>query len=138
MVPVLSIALVLLVITILALNPKKQYADARNTTRNHDIALIADAIASYTNDYGKGLFYRIPTTGSIEICGDALTKNCDNLLDISRLLGTYLQVVPLDPNVESDGFTPNSRYFVERAGNHITVTAPDTEPIGSEDISYSR
>jgi type II secretory pathway pseudopilin PulG len=141
-VPVLSLAVALLTFTILALAPSKQYGGARNTTRKHDLALIADAIISYTNDNDRGLFLRIPTDNLIEICGDSFTGACDGLLNINALVGTHLQAIPIDPGLsdedDPDGIHEHSRYFIVRSGNRITISAPDTEPLGLPDITISR
>ena len=136
-VPVLSIVAFLATVVILALNPAKQYQEARNVIREQDVTLIADAIASYTKDYGTSLFYSIPTATSKEICGDTSpTRVCLGLLDLNTLNGTYLDGVPTDPLVDKGSV--KSGYFVIRSGSRFTVSAPNTEPAGAEDLSVTR
>ena len=140
-VPVLTVATLLLLITILAINPGKQFRDARNKVRFNDIAFIADVITQYTHDNGRGLLLQIPMSPSspVEVCADVATGSCTGLLDLTPAVGLYIHEVPIDPEKSDDADNEHSRYFVIRERNsRITVSAPDTEPLGSEDVSVTR
>ncbi|MBT3835520.1 type II secretion system protein [Candidatus Peribacteria bacterium] len=138
-VPVLMIAVMLLIIVLFALNPAEWFAEARNTTRKHDISLIADAIIEYSRDNDLFLLYTIPTSpdSSQEICGDALTGSCTGLFDINRIVGTYMVSVPIDPkSKDGDSSNEHSRYFIIRNKQRFTISAVDAEL--DETIEVSR
>lgn len=138
--PVLIIVAMLATIVLVSLNPVKQFREARNAQRRGDIAYIADAIVERTRDDAtRALFLRIPTGAAIEICGDALTGSCTDLLDIRELVDDYLLDIPLDPLSEDpDIINEHTRYFIIRTDQRFTVSTSDAEPAGEEVISVSR
>jgi len=129
-------------IVILALNPKKQFEKMRNEQRRGDVAHLADAISSYSREKNSELLLSIPQSPAspIEICGDSTPGGCTGLLDLRVLIPVYLDELPLDPLAsDPDTFIENSRYFISRSSSdRITVSAYDTEPVGSEDIAVTR
>ena len=138
--PVVVVIAVLAVIVLIALNPKKQFEEIRNATRRQDVALLADAVASYAQVAGAGgsFLQSIPLSAT-EICGDTVTGSCTNLFSIAVLLPKYLEEAPMDP-LSKDTDVPNehSRYFIARSTeNRITVSAPDREG-GIPEISVTR
>jgi prepilin-type N-terminal cleavage/methylation domain-containing protein len=138
-VPVLTIVAFLATIVILSLNPKKQFLEARNSARKNDIAHIADAIAEYSRDKSTDLLMSIPTGSAQELCADLLTGSCSLMVNLRDLYDLYLEDVPVDPLSEDpDSINEHSRYFIIRRGNRITISAPDTEPAGAEDLTVSR
>jgi type II secretory pathway pseudopilin PulG len=142
LIPTLTVVAFMLTIVILAINPFKQFQKVRNTSRKHDVSQIADAIVEHSRDNGRSLILNIPREPAVavEICGDIETGSCTNLLDLSPLIGTYLDEVPIDPrSSDPDRFNEHSRYFIVRTqSEHIVVSAPDTEPEGDEDIAVTR
>ena len=125
--PVVSVLAVLLLIILIALRPVANVQKSRNEVRRMDLVHIADAVAEYSRDEGMEILALIPTApSSVEICGDSKTGSCTSLLNLTALLGTYLQEVPVDPKATDD---EHSRYFVERlSSGHLRYTAPDREP----------
>ena len=99
-----------------------------------------DLLVSATrDDQNRLLFQRIPTASSIEICGDYRTGSCVNLFDVRELVENYILDVPVDPLSEDpDIINEHSRYFIIRTSQRFTITAPDTEPVGSEDLDVTR
>lgn len=136
---VLTIAIIVLLIVILYLNPALWFQTARNTHRQQDITFIADALIENAQDNGQSFLWNLPVPpdSAIEICGDALTGSCTNLLNLAPLIGIYIDTVPIDPNSEdSDAHNEHSRYFVIRdANNRITVSAPDAEDGATIEVS---
>jgi prepilin-type N-terminal cleavage/methylation domain-containing protein len=138
----IGVAGILLAVVLFSLNPIKLLEEARNTKRKSHVALLVSAIADHAKEEGQDLLFSIPLApaSAIEICGDVKTGSCTSMLDMSALIGTYLVEVPIDPTVEDDDtYKEHSRYFAVRSSqNRITVSAPDTEPLGVEDIVASR
>ena len=140
---VIGILAVLLAITLIAINPAKQFAQANDTKRRSDVNAILNAINQYAAD-NKGV---LPTgitataavigdgVGQVNICGDLVTK--------------YLAALPVDPTDGTDGTTVgnasdcsagyNTAYEVSQSAtdNRVTITAPGVETVG-ETISVTR
>jgi len=141
---VIAILTVLFALTIVAVNPVRQFAQADNTQRRSDINALLNGIYQYAADNRGSLPVFInssstqqigSSTGSCVVtCGATTTvATCLNL-DPS-LVPTYLSAIPRDPDQASASTT---RYAVTRSssGNRITITACDSEL--SETISITR
>ena len=139
--PVLSVLAALALIVLIALNPKKQFQEARNIKRRTDIAQLADVVASHAREEGRGLLLQAPlTTGTgIEICGDTVTGSCANLLNMGNLRPTFITTIPIDPtSTDPDIHNEHTRYFLKRtAGGGFTLSAPNAEPVGTVVIEIS-
>jgi len=140
---VVGIISILAGITIIAINPGKQLADARNAQRRSDIRAISEAIYQYIlNNPGTGI---IDFTGesiisceidstSAEICsvpneGDGCYAEAN---DYSRLTDNalYLTTIPSDPTGAGQGdYEDNGTgYFAsQEVAGRITVCAPYAE-----------
>ena len=145
---VIGILAVLLAITLIAINPAKQFSQANNTKRRSDVNAILNAIDQYAAD-NKGA---LPTGLTAAACTSAApcTLSDDAAvaghLDIcSALVTKYLAALPVDPltnngtPVTDCTTTYNTNYTVYQASggdNRITVTAPAAE-LG-ETISVTR
>ena len=139
--PVLSVLAALALIVLLAINPKKQFQEARNIKRRTDITQLADVFASHAREEGRALLLQAPlTTGSgIEICGDTVTGSCANLLPIGHLRPTFITTIPIDPtSTDPDIHNEHTRYFLKRtSGKGFTISAPNAEPVGTTVIEVS-
>ncbi len=143
---VIGIFSVLLAITLVALNPARQFAQANNTKRGSDTQAILNAIGQYSVQNSGNLPEGSGTNGGMILLSDCtvgspcLISNDAAVLtpkiDLCGVLITdYLAELPIDP-VSGEG-TPtgscitdyNTGYFVYQAAssNRITVLAPDTE-----------
>lgn len=123
---VIGIIAILASIVIVAINPKKQLGDARDTQRRADVNTILNAISQYTVDNKGNLPTCIDTTPT-EIC-QTDAASCANLCDLSVLTnsGTYLVKMPVDPQVNAG--TGGTHYQVFRNANgRITVQAQAPE-----------
>jgi prepilin-type N-terminal cleavage/methylation domain-containing protein len=124
---VIGILAVLLAITLIAINPAKQFAQANNTKRSSDVNAILNGVGQYAAD-NKGV---IPT---------GITTSAQNIADTgadicAELITTYLAALPVDPLLNNG--TPvtncaaayNTNYTIVRSAsdNRITVTAPAAE-----------
>lgn len=120
-------------VVILAINPKRQLAQARNAQRQSNLQAILNAVYQYTIDKG-GLPSAIPTgsANAKQICQfsvDAATCAVAPIsgINLQLLSGSYLTAMPSDPTVTTTG--TGSRYIIYRSAtdSRIVVTAPAAE-----------
>jgi type IV pilus assembly protein PilA len=145
---VIGILAILLAITLVALNPAKQFAQSNNTKRRSDVNAILNAIHQYSADH-KGLLtgLGIPTEAVAGAgCADANTANvADTGVDLcTAIVPEYMAALPVDPQTNNGapvtdctvaydtGYTVISSVSNQR----ITVCAPDAEL--NEAISVTR
>ena len=120
---VIGILAVLLAITLVAINPQKQFQQANNTQRQSDVNAILNGINQYAVDQ-KGQLpagitavpQMIASTGGVDLC--------------TILVPEYLAAMPSDP--VNGTFTScadyNTGYQVATSGNNrISVIAPGAE-----------
>lgn len=139
---VIGILAILLSITLIAINPARQFGNANNTKRRSAVTQILNAIGAYQAENGGIL----PTSVSgltvdtaTNISGTAMATLCDDLLP------EYIPALPVEPSdnlpdiVQADcaAGTWDTGYQIERdATNRLTVSAPTTD--NNEIISVSR
>lgn len=130
---VVALIAILAAITIIAINPAKNFADARNATRNADVTTILNAMSQYIADAGAfgadasgaTVIPTCPTT--VEIGTTAANYDIN---DGGRLVPTYIVAVPFDPQGGTAGDTGYSvcqsaagRYQVSAVGeNSATIS----------------
>ncbi len=137
---VIGILAVLLSVTLIAINPARQFAQANNTKRRSDVSGILNAINQYMADK-KGV---VPPGGIAATDKDI--SNVAGQADICASLVTqYLAALPVDPktnngasitNCAAVGYTTHYHVTQSVADNRITVSAPDAELL--EVISVTR
>jgi len=143
---VIGILAILLAITLIAINPARQFSQANDTKRTSDVNAILNAVNQYMAD-NKGA---MPTGLSVADCPSTapctLAKATDmtEKLDIcSILITSYLAAIPVDPltndgqqvTVCADDYDTNYQIYVG-ANDRITVLAPAAEIASS--ISVTR
>ncbi len=137
---VIGIIAILAAIVIIAINPAKQFAQARNTQRESNINSILNAIGQDVAD-NKGMFN---CAGSNTLPINTTTIGIDNGaagtgLNLSCLAPTYVPAFPTDP---SGPAAPITGYTVAvNAVGRVTVCAPlAAEPAipGSTSICVTR
>jgi type IV pilus assembly protein PilA len=138
---VIGILAVLLAITLIAINPARQFSQANNTKRSSDVNAILNAIDQYAADNKGALPGTIPETAAV-IGSDTVNGQVDIC---AALVTQYLAALPVDP-LTNNG-TPatvctaayNTNYTVVKstADNRVTVAAPATE-LGITPISVTR
>lgn len=128
----IAIIAILAGIVIIAINPAKQLADARNAQRRTDVNTILNAVYQYAIDNNGDLPSEISTTQT-EICRTDAT--CTGLIDLSVLTTDeeYLVSMPYDPN----GYSTNGAgYEIEKSSNgRVTVYAPDAEQSATIEVT---
>ncbi len=122
---VIGIIAILASIVIVAINPAKQFAQARNAQREAAVSTILNAIGQRVAD-NKGVFAGIFGAYTCPTIPDGSTNigTGDGLIDLSCLTPTYIPTgIPVDPN---GGTAVNTRYdvAVDAAGRY-TVCADD-------------
>lgn len=132
---VIGIIAILAAIVIIAINPAKQFAQARNTQRTANVNAILNGIGQYIAD-NKGILPAEITTSTQDISSGGADL-------CSLLVPTYLPALVVDPIVDPDGAsttldqgeaipeascggTYNTGYTVEKDSNQrISVCAPN-------------
>ena len=132
---VIGILGVLLAITLVAINPSKQFQQANNTKRRSDVNAILSAVGQYIVE-NKG---QLPT--GITTTVQTITNTAANLC--SLLVPTYIAALPVDPltnggnPVTNCGAAYTTNYtIVKSATGRVTVTAPAAQ--NGETISVSQ
>jgi type II secretory pathway pseudopilin PulG len=97
----IGILAILATATIIAINPARQFAEARNTQRWNDVHAITNAVYQYSVAHKGKLPIEIPLPGEplVEICiPEAIA--CPTIVGIPSLTdnGIYLRAIPVDPS----------------------------------------
>jgi len=126
---VIGILAVLLAITLIAINPARQFSQANNTKRSSDVNAILNAVGQYAADNKGTLPAGIPATAAIVGNGTGQADIC------ASLVTKYIAALPVDP-LTNNG-TPvtdctgsyNTNYTIVKSAtdSRITVTAPAVE-----------
>ncbi len=138
---VIGIIAVLAAIVIIAINPAKQFAQARNTQRESNINAILNAIGQRMAD-NKGVFQgtftggegvvscpELPTATSTIFSGSAVSGGTD----LSCLVPTYLPSFPVDP-VLATGNDTGYTVRIDQVGR-VSVCAPGADEAALPDSS---
>jgi type IV pilus assembly protein PilA len=136
---VIAILAILASIVIIAINPAKQFASARDAQRLSDVYSILNALHQYALD-NEGAFPDALTTEELEICRtDSIA--CEGLYDLSALTADelYLVSMPLDPQCTEGSANCSENgtgYFVGLTDSgRVTVNAYGAE---DREISVTR
>lgn len=131
---VIGILAVLLAITLIAINPAKQFAQANNTQRSSDVNALLNSVHQYAVDL-KGDISALGIPDSV--AGAAIIGDGTGEVDLCALVPEYLAALPVDPQSGSDPIdeaactagTYATAYTIVRSATHnrITVAAPDAE-----------
>lgn len=131
---VIGILAILLAITLIALNPARNFAKANNTQRRNDVLQLLNAIHQNSAE-NKGVL-----PAGITTIAQNISNTAANLCSV--LMPTYIPSLPTDPSLSTVNITDcsvayNTGYTVIKdASNRVTVAAPSAE-IG-EVISVTR
>jgi prepilin-type N-terminal cleavage/methylation domain-containing protein len=133
---VIGILAVLLTITLIAINPARQFAQSNNTKRRSDILTILNAVGQYSADH-KGLLPTGITSTATEVANTGA--------DICNVIvPDYVSALPVDPQTGTGApitdcavaYATGYEIMVSTASSRITVQAPGAEL--SDVISVTR
>ncbi len=130
---VIAIIGILAAVTIVAINPARQFAQARNSQRSSGVNTILNAVWQYAVDTNGNLPASI-----LALTADTMTQicvtggsPCTGLVDLSVLTTNerYLVSLPNDPNVPAcSSLASSTCYWLSRSvNNRITVKASSSE-----------
>ncbi|MDO8469966.1 MAG: type II secretion system protein [bacterium] len=136
---VIGIIAILAGVVIVALNPARQFAQARNTQRWSNVNAILNGIGQRLAD-NKGTFETGCAAGAIPTTSTLMASTAYSIAQC--LVPTYISIMPFDPSAAGASYTStssfNTGYFVlkDATTGRITVSAPTAEL--QETISVTR
>jgi len=134
---VIGLIAILAAVTVIALNPTKNFQDARNAERRGEIAQIMNAINQYSLETVNSTGFT-NLVGSIAACGGTdsnivLSSQAGGVFVGSWVVPSQIAEIPSDP---SSGTATDTGYDVCKTGTRLTIKAPSAE--ASATISLSR
>lgn len=124
---VIGIIAILATIVIVAINPARQFAQARNSQRTANVAAILNAIGQNIAD-NRGVFTcdigSLPNTATV-------IKSSSGGYDLAECISpTYIPSIPFDPSAPDAHYTSEADYntaytvYQDQDTMRITVAAP--------------
>jgi len=148
---VIAIIVILAGVVLVAVNPVRRFAEARNSTRFSDVTSILNAILEHQVDNDgtlltavgnltAGNYYQIGTSGTEcnkSCAGQTTQAACCNL---SGLVDTYIGEIPEDPKTGSGDGTKTDYYIYKSTAGRITIGActPEAEGAVTPTINVTR
>lgn len=128
---VIGVLAVLLAITLIAINPAKQFSQANNTKRRSNVSAILNAV----NQYMAGNKGAVPAGIPVSPAAPGVIRKTD--ADIcADLVPSYVAGLPVDPqtnngtkvtNCADPAYNTNYTIIRSLSDNRITVSAPGAE-----------
>ena len=141
---VIGILAILLAITLIAINPARQFQQANNTQRSSDVNAILNAIGQYSAE-NAGNITPLGTISTDPAAPTAISSTGIGAAFCNELVTEYIAALPVDPTTGGDPVTNcggawDTGYTMYRSAddNRITVIAPNTEPATAPDITATR
>ena len=133
---VIGIIAILAAVVIVALNPARQFAQARNTQRWSNVNTILNAVTQRMVD-SKGVWTLNATcVDALPASATAIGIGAGNINLDPCIVPTYVSTMVMDPTTGTDVDTGYEISQTGGANGRITVTAPDADL--SEAISVTR
>jgi prepilin-type N-terminal cleavage/methylation domain-containing protein len=115
---VIGIIGILAAVVLVAVNPARQFSNARDTQRRADLYGLTNAIYQYATEH-NGNLPTVITTSPTKIGSDV------GLVDLAPVIvPTYIAAMPFDP---STGSTANTQYTIYRDSNSRLVATAASE-----------
>lgn len=127
---VIGVLAILLTITLIAINPQRQFQQANNTKRTSDVNQILNAVYEYAADTRGALPAGIGTTVT------AISSAGTGAAFCTALVPTYLAALPADPSTNNGapvtdcaavGGYDTGYTVIQTTANRVTVSAPRAE-----------
>jgi prepilin-type N-terminal cleavage/methylation domain-containing protein len=124
---VIGIVGILLAITLVAINPARQFAQANNAKRSADVNAILNAITTLKIDNAGVYPSVVPSLTTTDT-----SLNSTNFVSLcSAVVTDYIAELPLDPTYPGAAFTDctsfETGYTVREEDGRVTVTAPGAQ-----------
>lgn len=136
---VIGIIAILAGVVIVALNPARQFAQARNTQRWSNVNTVLNAIGQRMAD-NRGNWPTNADCAALPTATTTIATGASNFDIYDCVVPTYVSSLPVDPSngTFSNGNSYDTNYQVVRnvSTGRVTVIAPSAEL--SESISVSR
>ncbi len=122
---------ILAAIVIIAINPQRQLAQVRDTTRLNDVNLLNKALEQYLIDEGSypesisGIYSEICATDDLSSEDTLGVIDCTGLLDLRVLVPKYIASIPADP--ASQGSRSGYEVAIHPANNRISISSLNGE-----------
>ncbi|MDD4412583.1 MAG: type II secretion system protein [Patescibacteria group bacterium] len=140
---VIGIIAILAAVVIIAINPAKQLAQARNAQRWSNVNTILNAVHQYAVD-NRGILPVGITTTAKEICNTptVASSSCASLANLWELTlnESYLTALPKDPSCPGANCDTNGIGYqiVQSVNGRVTVMVPTSSRELGEIISVTR
>ncbi|MBP6976448.1 prepilin-type N-terminal cleavage/methylation domain-containing protein [Candidatus Dojkabacteria bacterium] len=124
---VVALIIILATITIVAINPAKNFRDTRNAQRSADVMQILNAVTQFTSEEGNSL----ALLGTIPTCpatgpGTGVIGTGATAINLAgTLVDEYIVAIPMDPSTGTDADTGYT--ICQTAGGRVQIDAPDAE-----------
>jgi len=139
---VIGIIAILAGVVIVALNPARQFAQARNTQRWSNVNTILNSVGQRMAD-NRGIFETGCVAGAIPTATSTKLANGVGNYDMGPcVVPQYISTMPFDPSASGAHFTSTADYdtgytvIKDATTGRITIAAPSAEL--SEAIAVSR
>jgi len=141
---VIGIMGILAAIVIVAINPGRQFNQARDAQRWNDVNALLNAVHQYAVDNNGNIPAGIDTTYQVlgtagvggnnpDACG-AVAGEADTLDLTSFLVDTYIVGIPNDPNADAS----HTDYYITQLGSSGRVEVGACDPDIATEISVTR
>jgi type IV pilus assembly protein PilA len=120
---VVALIIILATITIVAINPAKNFRDTRNAQRSADIMQILNAVTQYTSEEGNVLSDLGTIANCDAVAPDPTSTPVGDVLNLETILvDDYIVEIPVDPRAD-DGFV----YSICQTDNGRVEVSADKE-----------
>lgn len=144
---VIGILAILLAITLIAINPAKQFQQANDTKRKSDVNSILNAVGQYAADNNGDLPPGVVADGAVrEINGTAVPATNTGVAFCQALVPEYIASMPVDPTLNNGvaiteagcaDVTYDTNYSISSSASNNRVTVSAVGQI-TADISVTR
>lgn len=120
---VVALIAILATVTIVAINPNKNFADTRDAERSSEVNAILSAISQYVA--GNNTIASLGTIPACTATPAAIGTGAGNVNLATTLVSEYIPAIPTDPQGGTDADTG---YTICTTGtNRVQIAAPNAE-----------
>ncbi len=146
---VIGILAILLAITLIAINPARQFGNANDTQRSSDVNAILNAVGQYSAE-NKGNITALGTISTDPTAPTAISDGGVGDAFCTALVSEYIAALPKDPSVSggpvsdadctATGPVWDTGYTIYKSAtdNRVTVTSPDVNTYKTGAITATR